>query len=224
MKFVQESSMIFLYVTLLLQGLLTTTMIWLVSALLSALIGTSLGIFGCRQLGSMTIRLLVACYVYLFRGVPVYVQLLIVYFVIPDVFNINLPAWLAAVFALGLCSAAYLTEIVRAGMNSVGAGQWDACLVLGYSKIDALRYVIMPQMIRGIYPALINEFESLLKSTALVSVIGVLDMTKVASNIVARTMDPLPVYGIVACFYLLLSAFLNGVSKVIEWRMVSCLK
>lgn len=216
----QSATIILLYTGMLLRGLLMTTGIWAASVLMSLSLGFILGVAGCRRLSRKFTQPFILTYVYVLRAIPVYVQLLIVYFVIPDILRIDLPAWLAAVLALGLCSAAYMTEIVRAGMNAVSFGQWDACLVLGYSNIQALHYVIVPQMLRRAYPAVINEFESLLKSTALVSAIGVLDLTKVASNIVARTMDPLPVYLATACLYLALSAMLNIVSKILERRFL----
>lgn len=203
---------------LFLKGLLMTIKLWISSASISLLVGVCLGILNSAQLQNRLGSLLISSYVFVLRGVPLYVQVLIVYFVLPDLIGINLSPFLAAVIALGLCSSAYTAEIVRCGVNAIPKGQWDACFVLGYTTLQTLRAIIIPQMVRNILPALVNELELLIKGTAILSTIGVLELTKVGTNIVARYMNPIPIYLAVACFYLAISAVLSLVSKKLERR------
>jgi polar amino acid transport system permease protein len=129
----------------------------------------------------------------------------------PTMLGINIPGFLAANLALAFCSSGYTAEIVRAGINTIPAGQWEACLTLGYSLSAALRGIILPQTIRNILPALFGEFEQLLKSTSLLATIGITELTRTGMNIISRELNPLPVYLTVAGIYLLISAVLQGV-------------
>jgi polar amino acid transport system permease protein len=197
---------------LLLKGLGMTLLLWFGSALLSFVIGVPLGILNCTRLRMPHVAFFVDWYIFLVRGIPVYVHVLLAYFVLPDILNITLSPIYAAILALGVCSSGYVAEIIRAGINSLPSGQWDACFVLGYSRWQSLRSVILPQMMCNILPALCNELESLIKSTSILAAIGVLELTKVGTNIVARTMNPVPVYILLALLYLLLSAVLRVIS------------
>ncbi len=175
---------------LFLMGLFKTIQLWIGSASISLLIGSCLGMLNSAQLQNRLASLLINFYVYILRGVPLYVQVLIVYFVLPDLLGVNLSPFFAAIIALGLCSSAYTAEIVRCSVNAIPQGQWDAGFVLGYTTLQSLRYVIIPQMIRNVLPALVNELELIIKGTAILSTIGVLELTKVGSNIVARYNEP----------------------------------
>lgn len=207
------------FVPLLLKGLWTTLQLWLCASVISFSVGACLGIVSCKHLGQKLIQNSIRMYVFVIRGIPLYVQILIMYFVLPELLGINLSAFTAAVFALGICSSAYVAEIVRAGLNAIDKGQWDACKVLGYTRTRALLYVILPQVTYKVLPALTNELEMLIKSTALLSMIGVLELTKIGSNIVARYMNPVPVYLSIACFYLLLSTVVTASMNFIEKRI-----
>lgn len=152
------------------------------------------------------------------RGIPVYIQLLIAYFALPQLLGINISPFTAAILALGICSSAYVTEIVRAGINAIPDLQWDACYVLGYNRLQTLWYIIIPQVWRIVLPALANECDAILKSTSILSSIGILELTRVASNMVSRHMNPEVMYPCVALFYLLLSSFIAIFSRYIEQR------
>ncbi len=205
---------------LMLRGLWTTATLWVTAAVVSLGIGALLGILSCTMLRKPFIAPLIGIYVFVMRGVPVYVQVLIVYFVLPELLGVNLSPFMAAVTSLGLCSSGYITEIVRCGIDAVPRGQWEACAVLGFGLRQTLRFVVLPQAIRTVLPALANEMESLIKSTAIVSTIGVLEITRVGSNIVARYMNPIPVYLGIACLYLLLSLLLKCVMSLIKRRFL----
>lgn len=206
------------YLPLLAQGLAVTVGAWVCSAVLSFVVGMILGIASCAQISSPAVRRAIAVYVFVARGVPVYVQILLAYFVLPALFGISLPAMFAATLALGFCSAGYVTEIVRSGINALPVGQWDASVMLGFSKRQALRYVVLPQVLYTVTPILLGELESLLKSTSLFASIGIVELTRAGMNIISRELNPVPVYLLVAGIYLLLSACMALLVRLLKKR------
>jgi His/Glu/Gln/Arg/opine family amino acid ABC transporter permease subunit len=205
---------------LLFKGLCMTIFLWLGSALLAFILGVPLGIFNSNQLKTSKSAWIMSSYIFIVRSIPVYVHVLITYFVLPDLLRINISPVCAAILALGICSSGYVAEIIRAGVNALPIGQWNACFVMGYSRWQSLRYILIPQMIYNVLPALFNELESLIKSTSILAAIGVVELTKVGTNIVARTMNPMPVYLLLALLYLLLSAALRTIAIFIERRSI----
>ena len=199
-----------------------TLQILLISGSLSLCLGTIMGIATCNRLRSPLVAPFVEGVTFILRAVPFYVQLLIAYFVLPDVLHLNLDAFTASVLALGVCSSGYIAQVVRGGINSLPVAQWEAALTLGYSTKNCLRYVILPQMIRAILPALTNELDALLKSTAILSSIGLLELTRMGMNIVSREMEPLTIYLTVAALYVLISGALNFLSRLFEKRLSGC--
>lgn len=213
-------TILYAYLPLLAKGLLTTARLWALSALVSTAIGSILGILcGSRTALSSYLTPLIDCYVFVWRGVPVYVQLLIAYFVLPDLLGINLSPESACVLALSLCSAAYITNIVRSGIAAVNQGQWEAAQAIGLSTTQTMRFIIVPQATKIVAPVLINEYESLIKSTALFSAIGVPEITKVGRTIIAQHLNPVPIYGIIVILYLILSALLASVAWFVRKKL-----
>ena len=204
------------YAPLLIQGTLMTLAAWLVAGTLSLIIGTTIGVMSCRYLASDRLIMAVRVYTFIAKGIPAYVQILIAYFVFPALLGINVPAFIAAVGALAFCSSGYVTEIVRSGINTISHGQWDACFVLGYPMKATLFRVILPQTFKNILPTLIGEFEQLLKSTSLLASIGITELTRTGMNIISRELNPIPVYLMIACIYLVFSAILQSVMISIE--------
>lgn len=204
------------YIPLLLKGALITCIAWLSAGIVSLLVGTILGIISCQFLTSRAVRQLIGIYTFIAKGVPAYVQILIAYFVIPAFFGINIPGFLAAVIALIFCSSGYVTEIVRAAINSIDKGQWDACYALGYPLKATLLRIILPQTFVRAQPALLGEFEQLLKSTSLLATIGVAELTRTGMNIISRELNPIQIYLIIALIYLMFSALLQLFSWYIE--------
>lgn len=187
---------------LILIGLRTTFLLWLCSGMVSLLLGSLLGTFNSGLFPIKFLQPLIKVYVFVMRAIPLFVQLLIVYFVLPDLISINFSPLMASIIALGFCSAAYVAEIIRSGIEAVAKTQWEAAQVLGFSQWQTFRTIIAPQAVRIVIPSLINEFESLLKSTALFSTIGVIELTKTGQNIIARFMNPGSTYMIIAFLYL----------------------
>lgn len=210
--------MFFVYFPLLLKGTLITCGAWFITATISLLLGTFIGVISCRRLASKRVRFLVRLYTFVAKGIPAYVQILIAYFVIPALLGINIPGFLAATVALAFCSSGYVTEIVRSGINAIAPGQWDAAFVLGYPLNATLFRIILPQAFKNVLPALLGELEQLLKSTSLLATIGITELTRTGMNIISRELNPIPIYLLIACIYLLFSGMLQLVIIYTEKR------
>lgn len=204
---------------LLLKGTLMTIQVMLGAASISFSLGVVMGILSCNRLRIPFISSMVEGISFVYRAIPFYVQLLIVYFVLPDLLGFNLEPFSASVIALGMCSAGYVAQIVRGGINAIPAAQWEAAFSLGYDTQRSLRHIILPQMMRNVLPAFNNELDSLLKSTTMASSIGMLELTRMGMNVVSREMEPVPIYLTVAFFYLCMSALLNLITRNLEKKI-----
>lgn len=156
-------------------------------------------------------------YIAIIRGTPVYVQLLIIYFVIFA--KSPLPPIVSAVICFGINSSAYVAEIIRAGIEAVDGGQMEAGRSLGLSWGQTMISIIMPQAIKNILPALGNEFIVLIKETAIVGTITVLDVTRAAQNVAVATFDYLPPLLITAAMYLVVVVILTKLLGTLERRL-----
>lgn len=204
---------------LLLKGTLMTIQVMLGAASISFSLGVVMGILSCNRLRIPFISSMVEGISFVYRAIPFYVQLLIVYFVLPDLLGFNLEPFSASVIALGMCSAGYVAQIVRGGINAIPAAQWEAAFSLGYDTQRSLRHIILPQMMRNVLPAFNNELDSLLKSTTMASSIGMLELTRMGMNVVSREIEPVPIYLTVAFFYLCMSALLNLITRNLEKKI-----
>ncbi len=206
---------------LLLSGALMTLKLFFLSMIWSFTLGTFFGVLSCERLKIFAISPFIEGVTFVLRGVPFFVQLLIVYYVLPDLVGYHVDLFPASVVALGMCSSGYVAQIVRGSLNAIAVSQWEAAFVLGLNTPLTLRYVILPQMVRLVLPSLNNEIDALLKSTAIVSSIGMLELTRMGMNIVARELEPIPIYLAVAAIYLLMSGLLSLVARRVE-RYLSC--
>lgn len=160
--------------------------------------------------------LLCSFYVNIIRGTPVVVQLLIMYYVI--FVNID-NSILVAILTFGINSGAYVSEIARAGIESVDKGQIEAGLSLGLDNKKTMFYIIFPQALKNILPALGNEFIALLKETAVAGYVPIIDLTKAGDIVRSRTFEPFfPLYS-VALFYLAMVIGLTTIQKKLERRL-----
>ncbi len=203
----------------MLKGLATTLFLWLCCSLISLVMGFLWGSIRCRQFRVPFISPAIDGFTFILRAIPFYVQLLLAYFVLPQILGINLSGTQAAILSLGLCSAAYMSQIVRGSINAIPVGQWEAALVLGYTSFQTVLFIILPQCLRIAMPMVISELDQLLKSTSIVSTIGVLELTRTGMNIIAREMNPVPVYCAIAFLYVLMSLILLFLSRFIEKRV-----
>lgn len=154
-------------------------------------------------------------YLAIFRGTPVYVQLLIMYFIV----FASLEVIWTAIITFGINSGAYVAEIVRGGLEGVDDGQVEAGASLGLSRFQIMIHIVLPQGFRRALPALFNEFIALIKETSIVGTIGVVDMTKVAAQIVARTYEPFVPYLFTAIMYLAIVLLLTKLLKILEKKL-----
>jgi polar amino acid transport system permease protein len=150
-----------------------------------------------------------AVYVSVFRGVPLLVLLLFIYYFLGK-FGIEVPALAAAIGGLGLSSGAYQAEILRGALNAVPRGQSEAATAFGFMPFDIWRRVLLPQALRISVPPFINEFILLLKASSLVSVVGIAELTRVSMNIASSTYRPLEAYIAGGLFYLAINLCLAG--------------
>lgn len=191
----------------------------LLIALIASSIGFSLGsIFGLAETSkSRLIRALVGTYVTLFRGTPMLVQILFVYYVLPQ-FGLMIPPVWAASLAIGLNSAAYISQVIRSGIAAVPRAQIEASQSLGFTPLKTFWNIVFPQALRISLPALGNELVTLVKDSSLASIIGVLELTKEASIIRSRTYDAFSILLAVALIYLILTGVLSFLLKRLEKR------
>jgi polar amino acid transport system permease protein len=166
-------------------------------------------------------------YVEVARGIPLLVQLLFWYFAFPSIIqsigrlihyepfeNYLANAYLMAILGLTFCYAAYMSEIYRAGIQSIPKGQNEAARSLGMSKSQAMRYIILPQAVRVILPPVGNEFISLLKDSSLVSVVAVADMTRRGREFMAASFIPVETWLMIALLYLVMTLIS---ARVVAW-------
>jgi His/Glu/Gln/Arg/opine family amino acid ABC transporter permease subunit len=200
----------------LLKGAFLTVEISLAAIVIGLSCGLCLGILSCQKIRSFPVSALISTYVTVMRGTPLFVQILIIYFGLPAISGLNFSPFVAGVIALGLNSTAYIAEIVRAGLNSIPFGQWEASQVLGYSSVQTLRLIILPQAMRTILPPLTNELISLVKESSILMLVGVPELTKVSKDIVSREMNPMEMYLMVGLFYLAITSLIYFALKKID--------
>ncbi len=158
------------------------------------------------------------CKVYLtvFRGTPVTVQLMIMYFVVWVSSKDGVPV---AILAFGINSGAYVAEIFRAGIMSIDNGQFEAGRSLGFNYVQTMRYIIIPQMFKAVLPTLCNEFIALLKETSIAGYVGVMDLTKAGNVIAGRTFEYFIPLFTVAAIYLAMVMILTSLVGRLERRL-----
>lgn len=157
-------------------------------------------------------------YLAVIRGTPMMVQLLIMGFVVM-VPKTQTGCIICGIITLGINSGAYVAEIARSGLMSIGKGQTEAGRSLGFNYLQTLWYIVIPQAIKNILPALGNEMITLLKDTSLVSVIALRDVTKQAQNIVSLTYDAFVPYITLAVIYLVIVMILTKLLTILEKRL-----
>ncbi len=156
-------------------------------------------------------------YITVIRGTPVMVQLLIIYYVIFA--SVQMPKLIVGILAFGLNSGAYVAEIVRSGIMAVDRGQTEAGRSLGLNYIQTMRYIVLPQALKNILPALGNEFIALLKETSIVGYIALMDLTRAGDIIRSRTYDAFMPLIAVALIYLAIVILLTRALDRLERRL-----
>lgn len=201
-------------------GLGVTLQVTLFAVILGIAIGFLVAVI--RSTHDMTGKLKIAnmiCHIYLtvIRGPPVVVQLMIIYFVIFG--SVRIDKVIVAVIAFGINSGAYVAEIVRSGIMSIDKGQFEAGRSLGFNYVQTMIYVILPQALKNVLPALGNEFIVLLKETSVAGYIAMQDLTKAGDIIRSQTFSPMLPLLAVAAIYLTLVMILSYLIKLLERRL-----
>lgn len=196
--------------------------------LLSGLAGLFIGVFAgmSRLSGRAWVRLPATFYIWVTRGTPLLVQILFAYNALPlllqplwtEAQQALTPYW-AAFIALSFNVGAYNAEVVRAGIQAIPKGQWEAAWSLGLSPADTMRFVVLPQALRIVAPPLVNNVVALLKDSSLASVIALTELTLSGQRIISATFRPVEVYLAVAAIYLLLTTVLTFFTNLLEKRL-----
>jgi len=195
----------------ILQGLSLTIEITLFGVALGLLLGTLLAIGDVY--GGKLVRGAIAVYVEFFRGSPLFVQLFIAVYTVKAILNMRIDHYVLAFLVFGLNSAGYQKGYIKGAMQTIFDDQMAAGLSVGMSKLQTLRYVIMPQAYRIVIPSWTNEFCSLTKSTSVLSFVGLLDLVGAGRTIIFGTMEVLPVWFIIGLIYLV---WITGFSKLMD--------
>lgn len=193
--------------TLLLQGALVTVKITAFSVAAGFIIGMLASIANLSSFKPL--RWLVRIYVDVVRGTPMLVQIFLIYFALPQIIGQRIDPFIAAVTACSLNSGAYMSEIFRAGIQSINKGQMEAGLSLGLSWAQTMRYIVMPQALKAIIPPLGNEFIAMLKDSSLVSVIGFEELMRRGQLIIAKTYASAEIWTAVAIIYLVMTQVIS---------------
>lgn len=182
------------------------------------------GVAGGMALGLIALggwpwaRFLVRAYVDFIRGTPLLIQIFIFFFGLP-LMGLRLGEFWAGVIALSFNCAAYVSEIVRGTVGAVEKGQTEAAKSIGMTQDKILLYVLLPQSIRPMVPALTNDVITLLKNTSLLSVISVYELTRSGQAIIASHFAPLEIFALLAIYYYAIISVLSYISRVIERRL-----
>ncbi|WP_439120084.1 amino acid ABC transporter permease [Marivita sp.] len=204
------------YLDVVLLGCLWTIAITVVAALVSFFGGILLAVVALYA--PAVIRLPFRAFEFVFMGTPLLLQLFLIYFGLVQI-GIDLPAFVAGVIGLGLHFAVYNSELIQTAIISVDRGQMEAARTLGLSCTQALRKVVVPQAVRAVIPPIGNNMIALLKDSALVSVIGVSELTLSAQRAIGATYRPFEFYLLAAAFYYVINLGMEWVQRRIERRI-----
>ena len=203
-----------------LEGLKNTLIIAFFSLILGCIIGIFIALIRnyCDYSKKFKfLNFLAKSYVNIIRGTPSILQLMIIYYVIFASVDINIV--LVGILAFGINSGAYVAEVIRAGINSIDKGQIEAGASIGFKYYQIMRYIILPQAIKNILPALGNEFITLVKETSVGAYIGIVELTKASDIIASRTYDYFFPLIIVAVIYFILTLILSKLVSLMERKL-----
>jgi His/Glu/Gln/Arg/opine family amino acid ABC transporter permease subunit len=205
------------YVALALPFLLQGALVTLEVSVLSVLFGLAVGVIVtlARHSGLKALDALVAVYISLVRGTPLFIQILTVYYALPAL-GLDIPRFESGVIALSLNSGAYISEMIRGGLNAIPRGQLDAARAVGMPPRLIWHHIILPQVLVLILPPLAMEFTGLLKASALLSVIGLVELTRRAQEVIGQTLRSPEVWLTTAALYFVMCFALGAVSRWLE--------
>lgn len=197
-------------------GLLMTLKISSLAMLLGLVLGGVLGLSSMSRFAPL--RWFVRGYVDFIRGTPLLIQIFLVYFALP-VIGVNLPEFWAGVIALALNAAGFLAEIFRAGLGTIEKGQTEAARSIGLRHHQILFHVLLPQSLRAVVPPATNELITLVKGSALLSVISVYELTRAGQAVIAVHFAPFEIFLLIALYYYLTVSVLAWLSRWVERKL-----
>lgn len=201
---------------LLIQGMVITVILGVISFIIGSVLGFLIMV--ARVFGPAPLRAIAIGYVSIIRGTPLLVQILLIYFGLPQI-GIQLEAIPSSILALSLHTAAYMSEDFRSGFLAVDKGQWEAAYALGMPFSRAIRRIILPQAVRVFTPSAGSRFISLIKDTSLASVVTVVELTRVAEQVGSSTFRYMEMFFIIAAIYWLVNLLLSIGQEGLERRM-----
>jgi His/Glu/Gln/Arg/opine family amino acid ABC transporter permease subunit len=200
----------------MLKGTLVTLEISASAMVLSSITGILMGLV---SVSTMRVpKAIIRAYVYFVRGTPALVQIFLVYFALPRI-GFEFSAFWSGVVALAFNSAGFIAEIMRAGLQSIDAGQTEAALSIGMTERQGILFILLPQSLRRVTPPLTNELITLVKSSSLLSVISITELTRSAQLIIAEKFVPFELYAALAVYYLIIISILSWGSETLEKRL-----
>ncbi len=201
----------------ILQGVFITLKYSVTAVCLGLVIGTLLAI--CKIVDIKILRIFSHSYTSVFRGTPLLIQLTIIYFGLPGLIGVKLSIFSAGIIAFSFNSGAYVSEIIRAGIAAVDKGQVEAAKALGIPPILRMKDIVLPQAFRKILPALVNELINLIKESALISIIGEMDLMRRAQIVSAETFTFFTPMLTVAAAYYILVLIISSFAMALEKRL-----
>ena len=210
------------YIPYYLEGVKYTLVISLITVIFGAIFGSVLFFMKTSNFHIWKIKplkIIAVVYIEIIRGTPMLLQILIMYAGSKMFFGIDLSPFTSAVIAIALNSAAYVSEIVRAGIEAVDKGQMEAARSLGMKKSTAMMLIVIPQAVKNILPAIGNEFVAIIKESSMASIIGVNELMFAGKVVVGSTYLGLEPYIVAAVFYFIMTFTLGRIISLIERRM-----
>ena len=200
---------------LLFNAAVVTIQVSALAVFFGAIFGIIIGVL--RTMPNFFVSGIAATYIYVIRGTPLLIQLFLIYFGLPS-FGIFLTAFVSGVIGLSMNSAGYIGELVRGGIEAIPKGQWEAGKTLGLSYGKTMRFIILPQAIRNMLPALGNEFVTLIKESSLLSTLAISELTMVGRQIRSATFAPFETFIVVGLIYLFMTSVTSFLLRLLEKR------
>ncbi len=200
----------------MLQGMVVTLEISICAMAMASVVGLIMGLISASDM--RVPKAIIRAYVYFVRGTPTLVQIFLVYFALPRI-GFELSSFWSGVVALAFNSAGFIAEIMRAGLQSIDPGQSEAALSIGMTDRQSILFILLPQSLRRVTPPLTNELITLVKSSSLLSVISITELTRSAQLIIAERFVPFELYAALAVYYLAIISILSWGSEYVEKRL-----
>lgn len=215
-KFFNDPSKLWNLTELLLQGAGVTLSIFFLTLLFAVPLGVLFA--QARMSKHAVLRAPTSLYIYLMRSTPLMLQIMFVYFLLPQILPFKVERFSAVIFAFAVNYAAYFAEIFRSGIQSIPAGQYEAAKVLGYTKTQTFFYIILPQVVKRVLLPMTNEIITLIKDTALASTVAVVELMTIAKKQVSSSSSVEP-YLLAIVFYLVLNGVAEQLCKLAEKKL-----